>query len=182
LQKAIAMRPTANDFSNMGVAQFFLGHYGDSVRYFEKAVAINGNDASVLMNLADAYYWSNQREKSAAGYEKAIRTALKALDDNPNDAGAMGALATCYAKKHDDPDALKWIRKARQIQPDNTDLMYREAVIHAKAERSAEAIKSLSEALQKGRNIGEAKSDPELADLRKTTEFTQLAAKYSGGR
>jgi serine/threonine-protein kinase len=180
LQKAIDLRPTANDFSNMGVAQFFLGHYADSVQYFEKAAAMNPNNATVLTNLADAYYWSNQRDKAAAGYDRAIRTALKALDDNPNDTDAMGALATCYAKKHDDPDALKWIQKARQLQPNDTDLMYREAVVHAKAERTADAIKSLSQALQNGRNIGEAKSDPELAELRKTVQFAQLAAQYAG--
>jgi len=181
LQKAIDIRPTANDFSNMGVAQFFLGQYPDSVQFFEKAAAINANNPTILTNLADAYYWSNQRDKAATGYDQAIRSALKTLDDNPNDTAAMGAMATCYAKKHNDPDALKWIQKARQLQPNDTDLMYREAVIHAKAERTAEAIKSLGEALRNGRNIGEAKSDPELTELRKTPQFAQLAAQYSPG-
>lgn len=179
LQKAIAIRPTPNDFSNMGVAQFFLGHYSDSVQYFEKAVAISANNPTLLTNLADAYYWSDQRPKSTDTYDRAIQAALKNLDDNPNDVSAMGALATCYAKKHDDPDAMRWIQKARQLQPDDTDLMYREATVNAKAERTADAIASLSLALEKGRNIGEAQNDPELADLRKTSQFAQLAAKYA---
>jgi tetratricopeptide (TPR) repeat protein len=179
LQKATSIRPAANDYSNLGVAQFFLGHYSDSVQYFEKAVKLSPASPAFLTNLADAYRWSNQRDKSAATYDRAIQAALKSLDDNPNDAGAMGSLATCYAKKHDDPDALQWIRRARQIQPDDTDLMYREATIHALAERTTDAIKSLSEALQKGRNIGEAKSDPEFAELRKTPEFAKLLAQYS---
>jgi len=179
LQKAIAIRPTANDDSNMGVAQFFLGHYQESVQYFEKAVALNPKNPGLRANLGDAYYWSNQRDKATAEWDAAIQAALKALDDNPNDAAAMGALAICYAKKHDDPDAVKWIQKARQLQPDDTDLMYREVTIHAKAERITEAIQILTQALQKGRNIGEAKSDPELAELRKTPQFAQLSAQYA---
>ena len=66
---------------------------------FEKAVRMKPNDEALTGNLADAYRWNGQKEKSSATYAKAIALAYKELQINPRKASTMGSLATYYAKK-----------------------------------------------------------------------------------
>ena len=87
---------------------------------------------------------------------------------------AIKCLAISYAKKGDANNALKFVRQARQIDPGDNDLVYQEATIHALAGRTDEALTTLGEALRHGSPVEQAKSDPELADLRKKPEYGQL--------
>jgi Flp pilus assembly protein TadD len=68
---------------------------------FERAAAMNPNDAETTGNLADAYRWNGQKEKSLATYDKAITLAYKELQVNSKKASTMGDLAGYYAKKGD---------------------------------------------------------------------------------
>ena len=173
-QKAIDLDPRPIYYSQLGVAYFFLGRFSDSVKMFETAVKKNPNDAGFRVNLADGYRWSNRRDKAAATYDAAIELAYKNLEVNPKNTEALGILAISYAKKGDANNALKFVRQARQIDPGDNDLVYQEATIHALAGRTDEALTTLGEALRHGSPVEQAKSDPELADLRKKPEYGQL--------
>jgi tetratricopeptide (TPR) repeat protein len=180
VQKAIAIQPDRADFySQRGVALFFSGHPDESLKDFSKAVGLEPNNAFFRTNLADAYRWSDQKDKAPKAYGEAIQVANKALEVNPQDAFALGYLATCYAKTGETKRALDYIQQARRIEPDDNDLMYREAVIYALARQNSDAIKSLASALQHGYSIGEVRNDAELAELRKTPEFAAMLADAS---
>jgi len=175
VQKAIDIEPKANYYSQMGVAYFFQGHYSDAAKMFETAVQKSPNQASYRMNLADALRWDNQPGKAVAAYDQAIALAFKSIEVNPKDTEALGILAICYAKKKDDANALQYIRKARALDSKDNDLMYKEATIHALGGRTTEALTSLAEAIRNGYSLDEAKSDPELKDLRRSPEFDKLS-------
>jgi tetratricopeptide (TPR) repeat protein len=66
-------------YSNLGTAYFYLGHRADAVTMFQKAVALNPNDALRRWRaiLADGYRWSGDKAKAKATYEQAITLALK---------------------------------------------------------------------------------------------------------
>ena len=173
-QKAIDLDPRPFYYSQLGVANFFLGRFSDSVKMFETAVDKSPNDAGFRVNLADAYRWSNQRDKAAATYDKAIELAYKNLEVNPRDTEALGVMAISYAKKGDANNALRFIRQARQIDQGDNDLMYHEATIHALAGRTGEALTALGEAIRHGSPVEQVRSDPEFADLRKKPEYDKL--------
>jgi serine/threonine protein kinase/TolB-like protein len=166
-------------YSNRGVAYFRLGRYPDSIGDFEKAVELSPQDADFRVNLADAYRASNQIPKAASAYDEAIKLAARSLQVNPQDSDALGTQAIAYAKTGNKTAALEKIRHARQIKSDDTLLMFREATIQALAGNTAGAISSLDQALQHNYSLEEIKSDPELANLRKTPEFAQLLQKFS---
>jgi tetratricopeptide (TPR) repeat protein/TolB-like protein len=174
IQKAIELDPIPGYYNQLGVALFFLGRYPEAAGMFETAVQKQPDNSLFLVSLADAYRWSNQPEKAAKAYDQAITKAFKAIEVNPKNIRALGALSVSYAKKGDYASAAKFIQQARQIDREDNDLMYREATIHFLASRVPEALKSLGEALRNGYSLQEAKSDPELKGLRERPEFQKL--------
>jgi len=149
---------------------------------FAKAAEMNPNEMVAQGNLADAYRWSGQKEKSLATYDKAIALAYKDLQVNPRNAATLGMLALYYAKKGDAAQAQSFIRRARAIDGNNIELIYIEGVIQAQAGKSNDALRSLREAFQKGYPSEEAKNDPELGSLGAKPEFTSLLSEFAAKR
>ena len=178
-QKALAIMPNPVLYSNIGTAYFYLERYAESVPMFEKAVAMNPNEEMLTGNLADAYRWNGQKEKSLATYDKAIALAYKELQVNPRNAETMGDLACYYAKKGDGAQAIEWLSRARSIDPNTVILMSQAATVHTLANRPEDALKDLREAFQKGYSTDEARREPEFRSLQSHPEFTNLLAEFS---
>jgi eukaryotic-like serine/threonine-protein kinase len=178
-QKSLQIQPHYMTYSNLGTAFFFLKRYAESVPMFEKAVEMNQNDSMMMGNLADAYRWSGQPDRANATYERAIALGFKQLQVNPRDANVLEQLGLYYAKKGDAIQALDFMRRARALSPADVNMIYNQAVVFAIGGRTAEALKALREALQKGYSLEEIKSDPELGTLQSLPEFKKLVAEFS---
>jgi serine/threonine protein kinase/tetratricopeptide (TPR) repeat protein len=176
--KALKIEPSESLYSNLGTAYFYLGHRTDAVSMFQKAVDLNPNDHIAMGNLADGYRWSGDNAKAKATYDKAIALALKSLRVNPQDATALGYLAFYYAKNGDSKKGLEFIRRARSIDANDNELIYKEAVVNAIAGQQADALTSLRAAFQKGYPVQQAKNDPELKTLASNPELDKLIAEF----
>ncbi len=177
-KKALEVKPTAEIYSNLGTSYFFLSDYDQARINFEKAVEMKPQVPELTGNLADCYRWLGQQEKANATYDKAISLALQSLGTNPRDAVALSNLGLFYAKKRDSARGLDFIRRARELNPNDVDLFYKEAVINTLANRLPEALKSLKEALTRGYSVREAFSDPELKVLRERPEFPPMVKEF----
>ena len=160
---------------------FYLKRYDDAVHVFERAAALNANDAITIGNLADGLRWAGQRERSIATYGTALTLAFKELQVNPKDTTTLAMVAQYYAKSGNDARARDFIQRARAIDPKNAALLYYEAVVHALAHRDAAALASLEKALAGGYSAREAAEDPELQELAKSEAFSRLIQRYSTG-
>ena len=178
-QKALAMTPSPELYSNIGTSYFYLQRYAESVPMFEKAVAMNPHDEQTTGNLADAYRWNGQKEKSLSTYDQAIASAYKELQVNSRKASTMGDLASYYAKKGDRAHSIEWISRARGIDRNSVDLLYQAAIVHALADQPEDALKDLREAFQKGYSTDQALRDPEFGSLQHRPEFANLLAEFS---
>jgi tetratricopeptide (TPR) repeat protein len=132
-----------------------------------------------MVNLADAYRWSAQQDKARETYQKAISLGFKELQTNPQDAEVMAQIALSYAKTGDSKQASDFLRRARTIDKENVEYIYDEAMIDALANRTADAFKSLEEALQKNYPAEAAAGDPELGSIQRDPRFNTLIQKYS---
>ena len=173
-EKAIRLEPKPNYYSNRGVAYFYLGRYAESAIDFEQAVKMSPNEAVYRVNLADAYRWSNRRDLAVASYDAAIKLAAETLQVSPTDVDALLNQATAYAKTDNQTTALQLVERARKLNPNNVDVIYTGATIHALAGRVKEACESLRDALQHNYSRDVIMIDPELAQLRKTPEFQSM--------
>jgi len=173
-QKAISISPKASYYSFLGVAYFYEGRLAEATQAFETAVKKDPNQVQSWVNLGDAYRQSASREKASEAYDRAVALAYRALETNDKNANALGILATAYAKKGDIDKAAKFIAQARQLDPKDNDLMYRDAVVRAVAGDIPKALETLKQAGQNGYTIFEARTDPEWAAVRSRPEFTVL--------
>jgi serine/threonine protein kinase/Flp pilus assembly protein TadD len=177
-KKALDLKPSALIYTNLGTSYFFLGRYDEARANFEKAVDMKPQDPALVGNLADCYRWLGQQEKANSTYDRAIALAFQTLQTNPRDAVELSNLGLFYAKKHDTARGLDFIRRARELNPNDVDFFYNEAVINTLASRMPEALQSLREALSRGYSVREAYVDPELKDLRQRPEFPALAKQF----
>jgi serine/threonine protein kinase/tetratricopeptide (TPR) repeat protein len=177
-KKALDLKPSALIYTDLGTSYFFLGRYDEARANFEKAVEMKPQETVVVGNLADCYRWLGQQEKANSTYDRAIALAFQTLRTNPRDAVELSNLGLFYAKKHDTARGLDFIRRARELNPNDVAFFYKEAVINTLASRMPEALQSLREALSRGYSVREAYSDPELKDLRQRPEFPALAKQF----
>ena len=178
--RALSITPNPDLYTNIGTIYFYLGSYGEAVPMFEKAVALNPNSEELTGNLADGYRWTGQREKSLQNYEKAIALSYKQLQVNPKDAVIMGDLAGYYAKKGDSSHALEWLNRARALDPNNANLLYQAAIVHALTRQPDDALKDLRDAFKNGYSTpDQARIEPEFVALRGRPEFNSLLAEFS---
>jgi len=178
-QKALAIEPYFSTYSNLGTAYFFLKQYPNSVTMFEKAVALNPNDTVTVVNLADAYRYSDQQDKARATYQQAVSVGFKGLQTNPKDADIMAQVALSYAKIGNAGSAQDFIKRARAADPSNVNYIYDDAEILTLSGKTADALKALQEAFEKHYPAEFASGDPELSTLQKDPRFIALIKKYS---
>jgi eukaryotic-like serine/threonine-protein kinase len=178
-EQALRIAPSESLYSNLGTAYFYLGKLPEAVQMFEKAVALNPNNQMTQGNLADGYRWSGQLDKAKTTYDRAIALALKDLQVNPRDASTLGFLASYYTKTGDSKRGLNFIRRARDVDSNNTELIYKEGMIDAIAGQHAEALNNLRSAFQKGYPVQQAKADPELRSLATDPDYVRLLAEFS---
>jgi len=177
-QKALQLQPYAATYSNLATAYFFLKRYPEAVQQFEKAVEMNPDDETMMGNLADAYRWSNQKEKATATYEKAIGLTYKELQVNPRNAAALANLALYYGKKGDTVQAAQFVKRARAIDEANVYYIYVSALVDTLSNRPADAVANLRTAFQKGYAVEDVKTDPEFASLGSRSDFQQLLKEF----
>jgi serine/threonine protein kinase/tetratricopeptide (TPR) repeat protein len=181
-QKSLQIQPFYSTYGNLGTAYFGLKQYPKAVEMYEKAVELNSNDTNTMVNLADGYRAAGQQQKATDAYTKAISLGFKELETNPQNADVMDVIALSYAKVGKSKEAESFISKARGIDKKNVGYIYDQAKIHALGGKSADAIKSLREALDNHYPCETVGDDPDLEALRKLPEFQAMISKCSAGK
>ena len=178
-QKALQIQPSAETYTNLGTAYFYLKRYPESLPMFEKAVALSPGEAIVMGNLADGYRLSGNKEKAQESYERAIGLAYKQLRVNPRDTTIVGSLALYYAKKGDPRQAKDFIKKARAIDHQDVYLIYISAVVDTIDNHPAEAVKELTEALEKGFSASDVELEPEFLALTSRPDYQAMMKRFT---
>jgi serine/threonine protein kinase/tetratricopeptide (TPR) repeat protein len=179
-QTALQLQPTAAGYGNLGAAYLYAGKFEDARTNFEKAVELNPKSHVDLGNLGDAFRFLGQKDQAGSTYERAIAEAFKTLQVNPRDPKTLSELGLFYAKKGDSAKARDFLRRARAIDKNDVDLMYKQVVADALVGQAEEAVRGLKEAVTAGYPAREAANDPDLKSLQARADFQQIV-KLSGG-
>lgn len=171
LRRALAIRPSANAYSNLSTCALFQGQPRQAVALLEKATTLDPNDHRLWRNLGDAHRALAQwPEKARDAYRRAIELAEKQFAVNPNSADLATSLALYWAKLSDNRQAMEYLAKAPDAQM-NATYLYRVAVVHELLHHRQRALTVLASAVQKGYSVEQIQRDPELAELRKDPRF-----------
>ena len=172
-KKAVELQPSALNYTNLGAGVFFLGRCEEAKADYEKALALNV-DQTTLGNLADSYRCLGQSAQASKYYQQSIDKGLQAVQVNPKDSAALSLLGADYAKKGDIVRGLDFTRRARVLDPQNSEILYRSAIAFALGGDKRQAIGFLTQAIAKGYSRLEAAGDPDLKMLASEPEFKKL--------
>jgi Flp pilus assembly protein TadD/TolB-like protein len=175
LSRSIEIRPTPQAYSNLGLANYLLGRYGEAADSFGRAAALSPKNFHFLLYQGDALTWTPGRsEEARAAYEKALPLAENTLSVNPNDPVEVALVAQCRARLGQTKRAWIETQRAVSLAPDDPDVLQTAAVTAAVLGRRADSVDLLARAAERGMGPAEITRDPNLADVRSLPEFQRV--------
>lgn len=125
----------ARDALNKGVRAFTEQKYDQAATYFEEAIRLDPSFKIPRTYLATTYTSQfvpgSPDPKSQEMAQKAIQTFMGVLDldkQNP-DINSMVSIASLYYQLKDSEQSKAWCRKILEVDPNNSEALYRIAVI-----------------------------------------------------
>ncbi len=150
------------------------GRVREAERHFAEAGRIDPESEEIRGYLAQA---RRQREKIEADI---AALALKRRSE-PGNGTVLQTLGMLHAGNGDDAAALEAFMALAELQPDNPEVHYNIACLHARGNRTEEAVLWLQKALDKG--FGDwnlLKNDRDLENIRNTTFYRELMERHGG--
>ena len=181
LQESLTIHPTADTYSNIGTAYYYLHRFGDAAQTYEKAVQLNDKDYTNWGNLGEAYYLDGERPKARAAFERAISIARGELLVNDRDPTLLKYLANYYAMIDDREDALKYLDLAVEQSKSNKSALFSAALIYNRLGDKGSALEWLGKAVRAGYSPEMVKQQPDLDNLHGDTRFEDLLKSSNSG-
>jgi tetratricopeptide (TPR) repeat protein len=146
-------RKFAEAYNNLGVIHYERRKYGASVKQYKKALELEPDSASFYSNLGAAYFARKEFEHASQAYARALE-----LDPTIFEHTSHTGIAAQMASPED---------RARYD--------YVVAKLYAKMGDRDHSLQFLRKAMEDGyKNLKDAYTDPEFADLRKDARFGEL--------
>jgi len=174
-QRAIDIRPTKSTYSNLGLMQFYNGDYDAAIESQRAAVELQPNDCVARANLGDVLWAAGRLQEARQALQEADRLAASALHVNPNDPLTIMDMAWIKASLRENDEARRLIDRAIKLMPDDPYVHYYDGIIHNRAGNSSQAFVSLQTAVQLRFPKAMLAGDPNLANLRGDSRFSDIA-------
>jgi tetratricopeptide (TPR) repeat protein len=143
LKAATEKNPTENTLIALATAYENLHDYKNAAAVLERALATAPENRRLERELADALFFSGQ-------YDKALAAFQDLANDNPRDATYPLRISEIYRAKHDFPKAHEALNKAKELDPDDIEVLYDgEVNLLADEGKTDQAIATLNDILQK---------------------------------
>jgi tetratricopeptide (TPR) repeat protein len=164
-QKAIAERPHAEAYMDLGQVYLHQQQFGPAVTALEKATALKPHSFTIEADLADAYAWSGNGGKAAAHYREALRLSQARLQVNPQDLDGLMVAAYASAALGSKGAAVNYLEAALQHAPQESEVNYYAARVYARNGDAAAARTWAEKALAHGYSKADIGSAPDLKGL-----------------
>ena len=176
-QRSISLKPMMPAYSDLGEAYFYLHRYPQAINSFEKAKELKENDYLNWGNLGDALYWSPERRNEAPqAYKRAIELARERTQTNPRDQIALIYLAEYSAMIGDRQSASSAVQKALAVAPNDSEVMFRAALVHNQLGDKEQTISWLKKAADAGYSRPIIRDTPDFANLRTDPHFREIVS------
>ena len=174
LEQSLVIRATADTYSNLGTAYYYLHRFHDAAQAYEKAVQLNDKDYLNWGNLGEAYYLDEQRPKARDAFERGIAIAKGELAINNRDPVVLQSLAKYYAMVDNRADSLAFLAKALEQSKSDKDALFSAAAIYDRLGENGLALEWLGKALRAGYSPEMARQQPDLDNLHGDPRFEAL--------
>jgi tetratricopeptide (TPR) repeat protein/tRNA A-37 threonylcarbamoyl transferase component Bud32 len=170
---SIRISPIAEAYSNIGNIEYDEGRYAEAATSFQQAIALSPLNPLLHGNLGDVHARVGRRQAARQAYERAVTLSRQALEVNPRDAETLMKLAL-YEAKLGRRTAVGHAEEAVRRNPDDVEVLYTQAAVHALLDDQAAAIDALRKAIARGYRRELVAKDEDFAKLRNNVAFRQL--------
>jgi adenylate cyclase len=180
IETALRLDPESHQVNKCAaLLRFRQQRLEESVRYFEKAVALEDGDFGAAGMLITCYLALGNPEAARRSAKITLARAEKVLAHDPNNGSAMGHGSWALAALGQGERAKDWMARALLIDPDNLTMRYNSACALANNLNDKEAaLEILAPAFEKmgAGLLNHAKIDPDLAPIRDDPRFKAMLA------
>jgi tetratricopeptide (TPR) repeat protein len=174
LKKSIALRPTADGYSNLGIALFRVRLFDDAANEFRRSLQIAPDAYDSWSFLGDAEYYGGHRDQAMKDYTKALELATAQLKSSPNDSSILGDLAGMYSMLGNATQAIDLMNRALAINHTDNGLMFNAALLYNQLHQTGPALEWLGKALQAGYSPSVVAKAPAMDNLHSNPRYQQL--------
>lgn len=149
-KKAVSIRPTAESYFNIGLANYYLKQYREAETAYRQAIKLDP------YNAADAYYAlgltyrdSNQFDDEVAAYKNAIKL-------RPDYSNAYDRLAQRYLQMKKYAEAIEAYKQLAMLKPGDANAQNSLGEAYVAAAKSEEATETFRQAIRLKPDFGKA--------------------------
>lgn len=157
---------------------FASGRPEEAIQFFEWAAVLRPEDYQAPLLVAQAYVSLGIPDEAEAARRKGLTRVEARLKHEPGDARAWYMGANALVALGEREQGLAWARKARELDPGDSMLLYNLGCIHALAGEHAAALDCLEQAVAAGlTEKAWILNDGDLQDLHGESRFQALVAR-----
>lgn len=176
LIRVVNVKPSADAYSNLGTAYYYLKSYSDAIAAFRSATGLRAKDHRMWHSLGDAYEAAGDRAAAAHAFERAIMELKPQLALNPHDADLLEYLAYYDAKLGRMMEARTNLAQAL-LHPANThDFLFNTAHLYELTGQREKALHYIGLAIRADHPLSDIETDSDLEALRADPRFAQILA------
>ena len=159
------------EYYAIGWCHELQGNKDKAMEYYNQGIDLDKTYAYLFISRGDLLKERGDIKGATADYEKVLE-----LDEEPNDGSCRQYALHGLGR---DNEALEWMEKIIDNNPNDYGLYYDKACLLARMERAEDAIKALEEAFKKGfRRFAHLEHDDDMDSLRNLPEYKTLIREY----
>jgi Flp pilus assembly protein TadD/TolB-like protein len=174
LLQAIAIKPSAGAYNNLGTVLRSEGRYADSAHMLEKATELVPGDDRLWSNLGNAYILAGDTGKANQAYERSVQELQKALTLRPHDTQLLENLALNYANLKQKNEALLTLARVTGPPAHARDTLFSNAMVFEMVGERERALAALRAAVRAGLSSETIQNTPTFKNLRADPRYTQV--------
>jgi len=179
LERAVAIDPSALTYYQLGTMRYLEGQFPEAIQAYEKSLKLNPSNASTWGALGDAARFVKGRaDLVAEAYRRAVALKEAELRIKPRDAGLRAQIAA-WVFLSDRKRALREIRNALSLNPNDSSVQIKAALVYEQSGMRDKAIAALEAAVRLGYSVAEIERWPPLEGLRQDPRYKRIVATVS---
>ena len=149
-KKAVSIRPSAESYFNLGLANYYLKQYKDAEQAYRQAIKLDP------YNAADAYFALGLTYRDGGQFDEEVQAYKHAIKLKPDYARAFDRLGQRYLQMKKFPEAIDAFKQFAALKPADANVQNNLGETYELMGRRDEAVESFRQAIRLKPDFGKA--------------------------